>query len=101
MELASKGLLSGCESLLPPLSLDSEGHLRGGFCGMAGGNDRTYENQRCSNVPCRNNVCLNIPCKNQECHDAECKNKCVNGPCFNGPTSQQPANEKTELCGLL
>ena len=110
MKLQKKGLLSGCEHLLTPLTTDQEGNLRGGFGDISG--IATYA----INAECKNNPCTNIGCTNHPCYNGECGNgRCSNTDCYiitvpgqgSKPTEKSTTKAPTKfasganLCGLL
>lgn len=74
MQNRRKGLLADCEHLLAPLTIDQEGHLRGGFATISGGTMGKSTNNECKNGPCNNSKCTNNKCTNLSCTNDTCKN---------------------------
>lgn len=74
MRNCKKGLLADCEHLLAPLTIDQEGHLKGGFATMSGSAMGKVTNNECKNTKCNNNNCTNHTCTNQPCTNGTCKN---------------------------
>lgn len=90
MKLQKKGLLSDCEHLFEPLTIDQEGNLKGGFATMSG-ESRASVNRGCYNPECVNQSCENMMCVNPYCGNAECSNSdCGNTKCYQATKAPTP-----------
>lgn len=87
----TKKIIHICREI-PALEVDKEGHLRGGFVGISGGEEEIKpSNPGCRNVPCLNKKCKNTSCTNGGCQNPSCDNSgCIGVPVVPGKPTPTP-----------